>query len=172
MGDPKKPRKKYSTPRMPWRSDVLVAELQLVGTYGLRNKRELWKAKTLLSNFRGQARSLLAMPEVERRVRESSFLNRLLKYALTNKSSTLDDVLSLTVEDILERRLQTIVWRKGLAKTPSQARQFIVHGHISIRDQVVKRPSMFVKSDDEDSIALRVDSPLKVVLETQREGGK
>ncbi|MGQ9780888.1 MAG: 30S ribosomal protein S4 [Nitrososphaeria archaeon] len=172
MGDPKKPRKKYSTPRMPWRSDVLAAELQLVGVYGLRNKRELWKAKTMLSNFRGQARLLLAMPEAERKSKEKLLLGRLAKYALVGDNSTLDDVLSLTVEDILERRLQTIVWRKGLAKTPAQARQFIVHGHVSIGDQVVKRPSMFVEADDEESVRLREDSPVRVVLEAQKGGGR
>jgi len=172
MGDPKKPRKKYSTPRMPWRSDVLVGELQLVGTYGLRNKRELWKAKTLLSNARGQARLLLAMPEIERKIKEKFLLNKLMNYALIDKNSTIDDILSLTVEDILERRLQTVVWRKGLAKTPSQARQFIVHGHVCIRDQGVKRPSMFVKAGDEDSVKLSDDSPLKVIVGAQKEASK
>jgi small subunit ribosomal protein S4 len=172
MGDPKKPRKKYSTPRMPWRSDVLVGELQLVGTYGLRNKRELWKAKTLLSNARGQARLLLAMPEIERKVKEKFLLNKLMNYALIDKNSTIDDILSLTVEDILERRLQTLVWRKGLAKTPTQARQFVVYGHISIRDQVVKRPSMFVKVGDEDSVKLRNDSPLNFIVGAKKEDGK
>jgi small subunit ribosomal protein S4 len=172
MGDPKKPRKKYSTPRMPWRSDVLVGELQLVGTYGLRNKRELWKAKTLLSNTREQARLLLAMPETERKVKEKFLLNKLLNYALIDKNSTIDDVLSLTVEDILERRLQTFIWRKGLAKTPGQARQFLVHGHVSIRNRVVRRPSMFVKAQDEESVKLRDDSPLKALIGAQPEAGK
>jgi small subunit ribosomal protein S4 len=172
MGDPKKPRKKYSTPRMPWRSDVLVGELQLVGTYGLRNKRELWKAKTLLSNTREQARLLLAMPEIERKVKEKFLLNKLTNYALIDKNSTIDDVLSLTVEDILERRLQTFIWRKGLAKTPGQARQFLVHGHVSIRNRVVRRPSMFVKAQDEESVKLRDDSPLKALIGAQPEAGK
>jgi len=172
MGDPKKPRKKYSTSRMPWRSDILVAELQLLGTYCLRNKRELWKAKTLLSNFRGQARLLLAMPESERKVKERAFLNKLVKYALINESSSLDDVLSLTVEDILERRLQTVVWRKGLAKTPSQARQFIVHGHIAIGDQIVRRPGVLVKRDEENFVRLREGSTIKVAVPHQKGSGE
>jgi small subunit ribosomal protein S4 len=172
MGDPKKPRKKYSTPRMPWRSDVLVGELQLLGTYGLRNKRELWKAKTMLSNTREQARLLLAMPESERRVKEKFLLNKLLNLALIDKNSTIDDVLSLTVEDVLERRLQTLLWRKGLAKTPNQARQFIVYGHVSVRDRVVRRPSIFVKAQDEESVKIRDDSTLKAQIGAKQEGGK
>jgi len=95
-----------------------------------------------------------------------------VNYALIDKNSTIDDILSLTVEDILERRLQTLVWRKGLAKTPSQARQFIVHGHVSIRDQVVKRPSMFVKVGDEDSVKFRNDSPLNVIVGAQKGAAK
>ncbi len=157
---------------MPWRSDVLVGELQLVGTYGLRNKRELWKAKTLLSNTREHARLLLAMPETERKVKEKFLLNKLLNWALIDKNSTIDDVLSLTVEDILERRLQTFIWRKGLAKTPTQARQFIVHGHVSLRDHVVRRPSMFVGAQDEESVKIRDDSPLKALVGAQPEAGK
>ncbi|MDH2899578.1 MAG: 30S ribosomal protein S4, partial [archaeon] len=60
MGDPKKPRAKFNPPRNPWRSDQLSQELYLLGTYGLRNKRELWRAQTYLSNIRKQARQLLA----------------------------------------------------------------------------------------------------------------
>ncbi|MCX8188872.1 MAG: 30S ribosomal protein S4 [Nitrososphaeria archaeon] len=168
MGDPKKPRKKYTSPKMPWRSDILASELQLLGTYGLRNKRELWKAKTILSKIRGQARLLLAMPENERKVKESILLKKLLRYGFVHEGSTLDDILNLTVEDILERRLQTIVWRKGLAKSPYQARQFIVHGHIVMNGRVVRRPGMFIMVNDENSIMVRADSPLKVVLESQK----
>jgi len=157
---------------MPWRSDVLVGELQLLGTYGLRNKRELWKAKTMLSNTREQARLLLAMPESERRVKEKFLLNKLLNLALIDKNSTIDDVLSLTVEDVLERRLQTLLWRKGLAKTPNQARQFIVYGHVSVRDRVVRRPSIFVKAQDEESVKIRDDSTLKAQIGAKQEGGK
>jgi len=164
LGDPKKPRKKYRTPRMPWRSDILAGELQLLGSYGLRNKRELWKTKTILSNIRGQARLLLAMPEVERKVKENSLLNRLLNYSLVKPGSTLDNVLSLTVEDLLERRLQTIVWRKGLAKTPHQARQFITHRQVSVGDQVVKCPSLLVKVQEENIVKLREGSSVSMLV--------
>jgi len=70
MGDPKKQRKKYATPRFPWRTDVLKEELKLLGQYGLRNKHELWRHETMLSTFRGIARSLIGKPPEERKKME------------------------------------------------------------------------------------------------------
>ena len=161
MGDPKKPRKKFSRPRTPWRADLLSQELYLVGTYGLRNKRELWKAQTLLSKIRKQARTLLAAPPEIRAKREAILLNSLAKKALVSTDATLDDVLSLTVENILGRRLQTVVWKKGLASTPYQARQLITHRHIAIGDRVVTKPSYLVSADEEPKVGFRADSPYK-----------
>ncbi len=152
MGDPKKQRKKWKGPRHPWRREVLEEEMRLMGEYGLRNKRELWKAKTIVSNFRKRARSLLALEPDERKEKERVLLNKLYKLGLLPKEATLDDVLDLTVRDYLERRLQTMVYRLGLAKTIHQARQFIVHGHIAIGDQRVTRPGYIVTRDEEDKI--------------------
>ncbi|MEM2210323.1 MAG: 30S ribosomal protein S4 [Nitrososphaerales archaeon] len=168
MGDPKKPRKKYSSPRHPWRTDQLLSELNLVGTYGLRNKRELWKAKTELSRIRHQARLLLAAPPAKRSIEESKLIMSLSRLGLIPPSATLDDVLSLTVENILERRLQTIVWKKGLAKTPYQARQMIVHGHITVGNRIVTIPSYMVSSEEENLVKIRDDSPLLKVIQTGR----
>ncbi|MEM1989944.1 MAG: 30S ribosomal protein S4, partial [Candidatus Bathyarchaeia archaeon] len=122
MGDPKKPKKKYESPRFPWRSDILQNELVLLGQYGLRNKRELWRAKTMLSKIRGIARSLLGMSAEKRVKLETQLLNKLKRLGMLPENAVLDDVLDMTVENILERRLQTIVFRKGLAKTIYQAR--------------------------------------------------
>jgi small subunit ribosomal protein S4 len=77
MGDPKKQKKKYSTPRRLWQSDQISRDLYLLGKYGLRNKRELWKAETELSRIRKQARKLLAKPVEERIEDESKLLNSL-----------------------------------------------------------------------------------------------
>jgi small subunit ribosomal protein S4 len=161
MGDPKKPRKKYKRPRTPWRADLLAQELYLVGTYGLRNKRELWKAQSILSQIRRQARMLLAAPPEIRAKREATLLTSLAKKGLVSKDATLDDVLSLTVENILARRLQTVVWRKGLASTPYQARQFIAHRHIVVGDRVVTKPGYLVSADEEPKVGFRADSPYK-----------
>ena len=160
MGDPKRQRKKYETPRFPWRTDVLQAELQLVGQYGLRNKHELWRAKTMLSKFRGIARSLLGKTPEERAKLENQLLTKLKKLGILHETAVLDDVLDLKVEDILERRLQTIVFRKGLAKSIYQARQLITHGHISINNRRVRSPGYLVPKEEEDKITYSPTSPL------------
>jgi small subunit ribosomal protein S4 len=159
MGDPKKPRKKYSAPKYPWRSDQLSQELYLVGTYGLRNKRELWKAHTELSRIRKQARMLLAEPHEIRVKKEKELLSFLSKMGIVDSKSSLDDVLGLTFENLLERRLQTIVWKKGIALSPYQARQMITHGHIMIGNRIVTRPGYMVKTDEEVRLSER--SPLR-----------
>lgn len=152
MGDPKKQRKKYVTPRFPWRTDILKEELRLLGSYGLRNKHELWRHETMLSKFRGIARSLIGKSPEERRKMEEELLTRLKKLGILQETAVLDDVLDLTIEDILERRLQTIVFRKGLAKTIYQARQLITHGHITIEERRVTVPSYLVPREMEDKI--------------------
>lgn len=159
MGDPKKQRKKHETPRFPWRTDVMQEELKLLGQYGLRNKRELWRHKTMLSNFRGTARSLIGKTPEERRRMEEELLTRLKRLGVIDETAVLDDVLDLTIEDVLERRLQTIVFRKGLTKTVHQARQLITHGHITIGDQQVTVPSYFVPKKEEDRITYVAQSP-------------
>jgi small subunit ribosomal protein S4 len=158
MGDPKKQRKKYATPRFPWRTDVLQDELKLLGQYGLRNKHELWRHETTLSKFRGIARSLIGKPPEERRKMEEEILARLKKLGVLNETAVLDDVLDLTIEDLLERRLQTIVFRKGLTKTIHQARQLISHGHITIGDHKVTVPSYIVTRQDETQITYNLRS--------------
>lgn len=160
MGDPKKQRKKYTTPRFPWRTSTLQEELKLLGQYGLRNKHELWRHETTLSKFRGIARSLIGKPPEEREKMEKELLTRLKKLGVLPETAVLDDVLDLTVEDILERRLQTIVFRKGLAKTIHQARQLITHGHIAIGKQRVTAPGYIVTREEENQISYASTSPL------------
>ncbi len=170
MGDPRKPRKKWEGPGHPWRKERLLQEMKLVGEYGLRNKRELWIAQTLVRKFRHQARALLAVPREIREERERALLHRLYELGLLPENATLDDVLSLTTEDILERRLQTIVYRKGLAKTIYQARQLIVHGHIAIGGRRVTAPGYLVRRDEEDLIDYAPTSPFKKMAEEQASG--
>ncbi|MEN3048346.1 MAG: 30S ribosomal protein S4 [Candidatus Caldarchaeales archaeon] len=154
MGDPKRPRKTYETPRHPWKADRLTDELRLVGEYGLRNKRELWKAQAVLRKYRKIARSLFVLTGEERMRRESELIRTLAKYGLVSENATADDVLKLTVRDILERRLQTIVYRMGLARTVYHARQLIIHGHVAMGDQVVRVPGRLVEKGEEGSIRL------------------
>ena len=154
MGDPKKTRKSYRKPKRPWNEEQLMNELKLLGTYGLRNKRELWKAQTELSRIRNMARKLLALPEDIRLEREKILLASLNRIGLVNENASLDDILSLTIENILERRLQSIVMRKYNLK-PHHARQLIVHKHVKINDRIVNIPGYIVKSNEENNISLR-----------------
>ncbi len=160
MGDPKKPRKKYEAPRFPWQTDILQSELRLIGEYGLRNKKEFWRYRTMISKFRGIARSLLGMSAEERRKREKQLLNRLYRLGILPKDAELDDVLDLSIEDVLERRFQSLVFRGGLAKSMYQARQFIVHGHVAIGGKRVSSPGYLVLREEEAKIGYAPTSPL------------
>ena len=153
MGDIKKPRKKYEPPFQAWDKSRLETESKLVKTYALKNKRELYIAQTFLRKKRRTARHLLALPLEERLQRERELLDSLVTIGLVNKTATLDAVLGLTEEALLERRLQTIAWRKGLANTPAQARQFIVHGHVAVNAHRVNAPGYLVSLDEEKSVA-------------------
>ncbi|MDG6983552.1 MAG: 30S ribosomal protein S4 [Nitrososphaerota archaeon] len=154
MGDPKKSRKQYSRPRSPWRADQLAQELYLLGTFGLRNKRELWKAQTQLSSVRKQARTLLAATQAVRLREEKKLLDSLSRRGLIVEGATLDDILSLTVEDMLARRLQSMVFKKGMSLSPLHSRQLIVHGHVSVGGRTITVPGYEVGSREEGTIAL------------------
>jgi small subunit ribosomal protein S4 len=160
MGDPKKQRKKYETPRFRWRKDVLEEELKLIGQYGLRNKHELWRHKTMLSKTRGIARSLIGKTPEERAKMENELLNRLKKLGILGETSVLDNVLDLSIENLLERRLQTIVFRKGLARTIFQSRQLITHRHVSIGKRRVTVPGYIVSKEEEQEIMYSDQSAL------------
>jgi small subunit ribosomal protein S4 len=160
MGDPRKPRKSFETPRHPWRKDQLEEELHLVGDYGLRNKRELRRHETDLSQIRGIARTLLGAEEQQRAKLERPYLASLARQGILPESAAVDNILDLNVKDLMERRLQTIVYRSGLAKSIYQARQFVIHGHISVAGNIVTVPSYVVRRDQESRIAFHQTSPL------------
>jgi small subunit ribosomal protein S4 len=160
MGDPKKQRKSYETPRHPWRRDQLEVELRLVGEYGLRNKRELWRYKTMLSQVRGIARSMLGASEQERAKLEREYLAKLGRMGLLPEAASIDEILDLEIRDLMERRLQTMVFRRGMAKTLYQARQLVSHGHISVAGRIISVPGYMVKRDEEQKLKYFSHSPL------------
>ena len=164
MGDPKTPRRIWKKPKRPLNYNLMMDELKTLGTFGLKTKRELWKARTNLSKLRHQARSLLALRQEIRKEKEPVLINSLSKIGLVDKNSTLDAVLNLQVTDLLSRRLQTIVQRKLYFKTPYHARQAIVHGHIMIGDRIVTIPSYVVKIDEESKIHLIPESSFNQTL--------
>ena len=164
MGDPKTSRKVWRKPKRPLNYDLIMDELKTLGTFGLKTKRELWKTQTELSRVRLQARSLLALRQEDREKKEPVLIQSLLKIGLVGQDSTLDDVLNLQVNDLLSRRFQTIAQKKLFFKTPYQARQAIVHGHIMIGDRVITIPSYIVKIEEEEKIHLIPESRFNETL--------
>jgi small subunit ribosomal protein S4 len=160
MGDPRSQKKKYVSPKRPFDTDRFEQELQLVGTYGLRNKKELWMHKTELSNYRRQARQLLALPPSERAQLEKELIEKLSRINILSGDLTLDNVLNLTLENLLERRLQTIVFRKGLAASMHHARQLVTHGHIGLNNYRVTTPARFITAAEEEHITYTTKSAL------------
>jgi small subunit ribosomal protein S4 len=169
MGDPKKPRKKYSTPKNLWQADQLSRELFLLGKYGLRNKKELWKAETELSRIRKNARKLLAESIEDRTAEENKLLKSLSKKGIVGVSPALDDVLGLTVENLLDRRLQTLVKTKGLVKSIQMARQAVTHRHVMVKDRVITIPGYLVKVDEEPMVRLKQGSSIKSAMQEPSE---
>ncbi|MBW3583837.1 MAG: 30S ribosomal protein S4 [Euryarchaeota archaeon] len=163
MGDPKFPRRRYDTPSHPWEGERIAAEKALVRKYGLKNKREVWKAQSRLRTFRGTARGLLSKlhtPTGQVKKESSDLLRRMNRLGFLGQNGTLDDILGLDIETVLGRRLQTVVYLKGLSSTPKQARQFIIHGHVTIGGQKVTVPSYLVTREEEDKILLNPHSPV------------
>ncbi|MBW2993482.1 30S ribosomal protein S4 [Candidatus Woesearchaeota archaeon] len=158
MGDPKRQRKKYSKPSHPWLASRIEEEKAITKEYGLKNKKEIWRAESLVRNFTRQAKRLIVEKTEQARKEEAQLLDRLKRMGLEMKH--LEDVLGISVKDILEKRLQTVVIRKGLARTTSQARQFITHGHITVGNKKLTIPSFLVPKNMEPSIGFAVNSSL------------
>ena len=164
MGDIKNFRRNWKKPKRPLNFDLKMDELKILGTFGLKTKRELWKTRTELSRVRNQARSLLALRQEVREQKEPILMNSLSKVGYVESNATLDDVLNLEINDLLARRLQTIVQKKFYFKTPYQARQAVSHGHVLIGDQIVNIPSYLVKVDEEDKVKLTSESVFNEIL--------
>lgn len=160
MGDPKKTRKKYETPRHPWEKERIVAEKEIVKKYGLKNKKEVWRASSLLKKFKAQAKIFATASSEQDDLEKSLFIGRLKKYGYLNKESGIDDVLGLELKDIVARRLQTLVLKKKFALTIGQARQLIVHGHITVNGKKISSPSYKVSLDEESAIDFADNSPV------------
>jgi small subunit ribosomal protein S4 len=160
MGDPRRQKKKYVVPKRPFDTERFEQELELIGAFGLRNKRELWRHSTELSNYRRQARQMLAVPPSERQQIEKELVDKLAKIGILAEEPTLDRVLDLTLDSILERRLQTIVFRKGMAASMHHARQLVTHGHIALDSARVTTPARLITIGEADRIAYTNKSSL------------
>ena len=145
-------RKTFKRPKSPWNSSTIEEERRLLKEFGLKNKKELWKARSILREYRRRARDITANKDKKE---EETLLKKLVKFNILQKTDGIDDVLALCVEDILNRRLQTILYRKNMANTIKQARQFIVHGHVKMNDRKVTFPSYFVPAEEETKLAIK-----------------
>lgn len=159
----RKLKRKFKKPRKPWDKERLDKEREINKNFGLRRKREIWKAESILRNFRRRARILAARKDKEK---EKILLDKLYNMGFLNKKAELSDVLGLSIENILERRLQTIVFKKGLANTPKHARQFITHGHISVDGRRTVYPSYLVSRELEK----KIESCKKPVVKKSKSG--
>ncbi|MFW5990591.1 MAG: 30S ribosomal protein S4 [Candidatus Nanoarchaeia archaeon] len=160
MGDPKRTKKKYDTPRQPWVKETIDAEKELVREYGLKNKKEIWKVLSKLRNLKSQSKQYGHDDSPENLERQELLLQKLRRMGLLNENQGLDDVLGLDVKDLLERRLQTLLYRKNLANSMKQARQFIVHNHVVVNDRKVSVPGYMVKKEEEATIGFSEGSAL------------
>ena len=172
MGDPKFSRRSYDTPSHPWQGERIKAEVVLVNQYGLKNKTEVWKAQTILRNFRGQSRELQARlrgGEAQAKIESEALIAKCGRMGLLPmEGATLNDILTLNEESILARRLQTIVFEKGMASTVGQARQMIVHGHIFMNGHRVTVPGYIVTRKEESSIMYDPASPFNDEMHPMR----
>ena len=169
MGDPKFPGKHYDTPSHPWQKVRIEQEEGLVHQYGLKNKREIWRANTKVREMRRQARKLTANSSDDQAQKEKNLLlAKLNRLGMLEQNAGLEDVLRITPENILERRLQTQVYLQGLSSTVKQARQLIVHGHISIDGAVARVPGILVTKLQEKNISYSPTSALNSDLHPVR----
>jgi len=162
MGDPKFSRKTYDTPSHPWQGERIKREVEIVREFGLKNKTEVWKAETTLRNFRKQSRELQARlrgGDAQAKIEADALIKKCSRMGLMPTTGDLNDVLVLSTNDILARRLQSIVYDKGLSNTINQARQMITHGHIHVNGHRVTVPGYIVNREEEASITYNAASP-------------
>ena len=145
-------RKKYKTPKRPWDSVRIEQEGKILKEYGLRRKKEIWRAESIVRDFRQRARNLIAVKNPEK---TKILLDKLVQMGLIQEGHGLENVLALTSKDVLDRRLQTIIFRKGHSPTINNARQMIVHGHVFVGGRKSKVPSYVVPVEKEKTIRIK-----------------
>ncbi len=162
MGDPRRLKKKFKKPRHPFEKERIMEELEFLGKYGLRNKKEFWKSRSNLKRWREIARISRTLPKDKAKEVQQNLIDKLNRLGILGSESTFEDILQLTVEDVLKRRLQTLVLEKGLANSIYQARQLIVHKHIQIGGKRINSPSYIVKRNEQELIQFAPSSPFIV----------
>lgn len=165
MGEPKFSRPRTQTPTHPWKQARIDEEHDLKERYGLKKvggMREIWREKSALRRHRNQAMKLIGRvdsTEGHYAKEKEQLLNSLTKKGLLQTGADVGDVLEINVEHMLSRRLQSVVYYKGLAPSMRAARNLIVHGHICIGDQRMTVPGYHVLKEEEDSLRYSENSP-------------
>ena len=165
MGEPKFSRPRTQTPTHPWKQARIDEEHDLKERYGLKKvggMREIWREKSALRRHRNQAMKLIGRvdsTEGHYAKEKEQLLDSLTKKGLLQTGADVGDVLEINVEHMLSRRLQSVVYYKGLAPSMRAARNLIVHGHICIGDQRMTVPGYHVLKEEEDSLQYSENSP-------------
>ena len=161
MGDPKQFRKKYNTPRHPWNKINIENERVMVKEYGLVKKKEIHVANSFIKKYRDIAKRLIATRTIPQAQKEKEqILKKLQELGLLPAGAELDQILGLGMKDVLSRRLQSVVYRKGLARSMNQARQFITHRHVMVGDNEISSPSYLVTLEEEGVVSFKQNSAL------------
>src|SRR3989344_7365388 len=160
MGDTKKLKKKYSTPAHPWNKKTIELEKLLVKEFGLKKKKEIHIANSFLKKYKNIAKALIADKSAQGLTEKKQVLTKLQRYGFIQADAELDQILSIELKDILERRLQSIVCRRGLAKTMNQARQFITHRQVMVGTKEITSPSYLTTTTEAESVSFKPTSAL------------
>ncbi|MBI4014585.1 MAG: 30S ribosomal protein S4 [Candidatus Aenigmarchaeota archaeon] len=159
MGHPKKQKKKFASPTKPYDKERIDREKKLLSSYGLRRKKEIRRAESILRDFRQRARTLQASANA---TKERELIDKLATLGVDVKS--LDNILGVSVEQLMDRRLQSVIFKKGMANSMKHARQLILHGHVTISGRKLSWPSYIVRSTEDGLI--KVDAPVTNAVET------
>ena len=160
MGNSKRLRKKYQGPAHPWQRLRIESERELKQSYGLKNKKEIWKMEAIIKEAAANIKNLIAAHSDQAEKEKKQIMTHLTSIGLIQAGAKYEDVLDLKIQNVLDRRLQTLVYRKGMARTMGQARQFIVHNHILVGGRSITMPSYIVGAEEEAAITFAPSSEL------------
>jgi small subunit ribosomal protein S4 len=159
----KRKHKKYSKPKRPFDKVRIDEEAKIKSMFGLKNKKEIWRADAKIKSFREKAKNLISADSKE----QNALFDRLKKIGL--EVNSIADVLSLDKNDYLNRRLQTIVIKNKLATTQKGARQLITHRKVLVDGKVLNSPSYIVPVKLENKISLKPKKVKKPKVEQVKE---
>lgn len=167
MGLVRKQRRKYETPNHPWQAQRIEEERKIIEEYGLTNKKQIWKNASILRNFRKQAREITKLRGEKKDSNSKILIQKLNRLNLVKTGSKLSDILNLQLRDVLERRLQTVVYKKNLSNSIKQARQFILHKKISVNGKIISSPSYLINEKDKIEYKNGFSPVLTAVVESK-----